>query len=46
MPAPWTSHSEAATAIYEKYRNRMHFMEPLNGLEGRSIVQSEQTRRK
>lgn len=39
----WTA---LLTSIREKYRNRPRFMESLDGLEGRTIVQSNRTRRK
>ena len=39
----WTA---LVASIREKYRNRPRFMELLDGLEGRSIVQSARTRRK
>jgi hypothetical protein len=34
------------TAIREKYRNRPRFMELLDGVDGRTIVQSTRPRRK
>ena len=39
----WTA---LLASIREKYRNRPRFMELLDGVEGRSIVQSTRTRRK
>jgi uncharacterized Zn finger protein len=39
----WTA---LVASIREKYRNRPRFMDLLDGLEGRSIVQSARTRRK
>ena len=39
----WTA---LVASIHEKYRNRPRFMDLLDGLEGRSIVQSARTRRK
>ena len=39
----WTA---LVASIREKYRNRPRFMDLLDGLEGRSIVQSSRTRRK
>jgi uncharacterized Zn finger protein len=39
----WTS---LLTSIREKYRNRPRFMELLDGVEGRTIVQSSRSRRK
>ena len=39
----WTA---LLASIREKYRNRPRFMEILDGVEGRSIVQSTQSRRK
>src|SRR5262249_27995848 len=39
----WTA---LLTSIREKYRNRPRFMELLDGLEGRTIVQSARSRRR
>jgi uncharacterized Zn finger protein len=42
-PGDW---SALLTSIREKYRNRPRFMELLDGLDGRTIVQSTRSRRK
>ena len=42
-PSEWTA---LLASIREKYRNRPRFMELLDGVDGRTIVQSARTRRK